>query len=453
MAAQQSSTPPKTKRWGIFPHPFRLFVIIFVLIFAVIAGIIGIRQAWGNVSNIIAAILGAVSVILGILTFWPSTSSNEASALVSSIIPQPNLPFQINNYNYINQGQQLPAQNFHSPMIDNANNFTQDNPDPPPENRADNSQKTSSNIPGVQPPVTTASVPSQSGASAIDTTYRGPLIKLTGQECDALTYDLLAAYPVREDFEIMLRVKLNRRLNTLVDTASNYRNLIFKLIEVTEAEGWTTELVMAAYEQRPRNPELQKWHLKYAVTKETSEVTNTPTANNIGPELHRLTQLPPGIPEISRDNQTMASDEKQRNQKSTQILISDHPLARACESMKEVNLAVQQSKVIFEGRGDIQQIHYLQAIGTLHQVASHIHNLYVLVQTVAPLPVHLDRERLIMDLRHMSTEIRESIEHIEHYDTLNAHLRERNRKDTEIRLSTILSHLINLSSYILKGPL
>jgi hypothetical protein len=235
MAAQQTSTPPKTKRWGIFPHPFRLFVIIFVLILAVIAGIIGIQQAWGNLSNILATSFGAVSVILAILTFWPSTKSNEASALISPVIPQPDTSFQINNYNYINQGQQPSTQNFHSSVTvtDNVNSLKRDDPNPPPNNSVNNAQKTSSNVPDIQSPVTSASAPSQSGASnsdhplklpttPFDATHRGSLLKLSGQECDALTYDLLAAYPVREDFEIMLKVKLDINL---IEHIANYGTL------------------------------------------------------------------------------------------------------------------------------------------------------------------------------------------------------------------------------------
>jgi hypothetical protein len=119
MAIQQTGTPPNTRRFGIFPDSIRKFVIIFMVILFVIAGIIGIQQAWGNLSNVLAVIFGVVGVILGFLTFWPSTKSNEVSAQASSTPSQPS-PVQVNIYN--NPGQLVNPQPIPTTMTNNANN-------------------------------------------------------------------------------------------------------------------------------------------------------------------------------------------------------------------------------------------------------------------------------------------------------------------------------------------
>ena len=100
-------------------------------------------------------------------------------------------------------------------------------------------------------------------------------MKLTNQERLNLADAILDAYPNQEDFEIMLEVRCNRKLNTLVDGYSNYRTRIFRLIERTEAEGWTYDLVFAAHEERPLNSALQSWLQKYEAEKVTPETQQT----------------------------------------------------------------------------------------------------------------------------------------------------------------------------------
>jgi predicted phosphodiesterase len=140
----------------------------------------------------------------------------------------------------------------------------------------------------------------------------------------------------------------------------------------------------------------------------------------------------------------------QQGQKSKQA----PPNEQARESIREAHDAVQRSKGVFEGRGDIQQIHYSQAAAALRLVASCTQNLQNLLQTTSPFPAYLDRERLIIDLRHINTEVKESIEYIANYGTLNARQRERNRKDTAARLSTTLTYLDDLNKRLTsKGPL
>jgi hypothetical protein len=109
MSTQQTGTPPHASKLGIFPDSIRKFVI---------AGIIGIQQAWGSLSNILAVIFGVVGVILGFLTFWPSKESKEISAQTSSTPSQPS-PVQVNIYN--NPVQQTSTQYTSESTMNNVN--------------------------------------------------------------------------------------------------------------------------------------------------------------------------------------------------------------------------------------------------------------------------------------------------------------------------------------------
>ena len=86
MATQQTGTPAKKRRMGIFPNSVRKIVIVFMIVlfvFAGIIGIIGILRGWDIVFNVLFMIFAVAGVILAILTFWPSNNQNEASASAS----------------------------------------------------------------------------------------------------------------------------------------------------------------------------------------------------------------------------------------------------------------------------------------------------------------------------------------------------------------------------------
>lgn len=87
MAMQETGTPPKTKRSGIFPHSIRNAVIISsIIVFLIIAviGGIGIWDNWGVAYNLIFLILAVASVVIGLLAFWSSKKSAEAGAPASN---------------------------------------------------------------------------------------------------------------------------------------------------------------------------------------------------------------------------------------------------------------------------------------------------------------------------------------------------------------------------------
>src|SRR5260370_29226536 len=122
-------------------------MIILFLIGGII-GIIGIWQGWGIVSSVVFLIFAVASVILGILTFWPSTKANEASTPVS---PQPT-PVQVNIYN--NAGQSTDLQ-----RVPSSNNESQGQ-NPLPNRNAINTQQPSKNMPANNSPVSPSPVPS-----------------------------------------------------------------------------------------------------------------------------------------------------------------------------------------------------------------------------------------------------------------------------------------------------
>jgi hypothetical protein len=154
MAMQQTGTPPKTKRLGIFPHSVRKFVIIFSITLFLLTGIIGtvgIWQNWGIVYNLIFLLLAVASVIIGILTLWPTTSPNETSTPISSEHHEPN-PVQVNIYNNAGQStdlQRVPSSNNESP-----------GQNPLPNRNAINTQQPSKNMPANNSPVSPTPAPS-----------------------------------------------------------------------------------------------------------------------------------------------------------------------------------------------------------------------------------------------------------------------------------------------------
>src|ERR1051326_1711536 len=77
-------------------------------------------------------------------------------------------------------------------------------------------------------------------------------MRLTGPEREELTNTFLDAYPDQESLEMMLEVKLEKRLTDLAH-GNSLRSIIFRLIGKTQAEGWTDKLIIAAHEWNPGN--------------------------------------------------------------------------------------------------------------------------------------------------------------------------------------------------------
>jgi hypothetical protein len=443
MATQQTSTPPKTRRLGIFPDSIRNFVIVIMIVLFVIFGIIGvigILRGWNTVFNVLFMIFAVISAIFAILTFWQSNNPNEAPASASH---KSRRQYRLKSNISLTIGQQDTTQSTSESLVNNVATIETDKqPLTSSGDQVPRGERSVSPLPNTHPTITQASSSPVYSSGFPQRENTGPGTILTHQEQSDLTDALLKVYPNQEDFEMMFERNFERKLNTLVD-GTNYRTRVYRLIEWTEAEGRTYNLIRAAHEGRPLNPALQSWLQRYEVDEVTQE------AQQITP-ISPVIAVPPNVgqaiisePEGQKTGNSFDPGVK-KVQESTKTSPDDQPLAKVRRSLSEAQDAVQKSKVIFAGRGDIKQIHYSQAIAALRQLATCTQNLPKLLQSISPFPAYLDRERFIMDLRHISTEVEESIEHIANYDTLSAYQRERNRRDTETRLSSVLIQLDEL---------
>ncbi len=85
--------------------------------------------------------------------------------------------------------------------------------------------------------------------------------RMTGEEMGALTNALCAAFDLAS-FEIMLRTRLNRRLDTVAGEGP-MRVVAFKTIDVASREGWGRQLISAACAANPGNPELRQFRQQH----------------------------------------------------------------------------------------------------------------------------------------------------------------------------------------------
>lgn len=67
-----------------------------------------------------------------------------------------------------------------------------------------------------------------------------------------LTKALVNAFPNQAKLRRMVRFKLNKNLDELA-MGENLEEIVFKLIETADAEGWVYNLVVAARESNPGN--------------------------------------------------------------------------------------------------------------------------------------------------------------------------------------------------------
>lgn len=119
--------------------------------------------------------------------------------------------------------------------------------------------------------------------------------------------------------------------------------------------------------------------------------------------------------------------------------------------IREAYEAVQLSLSVFEGLGDIRQSHYNQAVIALNKVQSYIQILLKLLNTAPHLPILLDREQMIIELRRIDIQIKQSISQIANYDTLKPQKQDKNRKDTHERLLFALMALDKVNQNLHEG--
>jgi effector-associated domain 1 (EAD1)-containing protein/trypsin-like peptidase len=80
-------------------------------------------------------------------------------------------------------------------------------------------------------------------------------MRLSGQQFQRLTKALLDAFPNQFSLTQMVAFRLEMNLNALA-MGNNLTEIVFRLIQKAEAEGWTLRLICAARESNPGNPTL-----------------------------------------------------------------------------------------------------------------------------------------------------------------------------------------------------
>ncbi|KYC34582.1 hypothetical protein WA1_51255 [Scytonema hofmannii PCC 7110] len=77
-------------------------------------------------------------------------------------------------------------------------------------------------------------------------------MNLVGQQRKRLQEALVSAFPTKASLEQMLSLELNRNLEAIAG-GDNLREIVFKLIQTAEAQGWVEDLIRAARESNPGN--------------------------------------------------------------------------------------------------------------------------------------------------------------------------------------------------------
>lgn len=108
------------------------------------------------------------------------------------------------------------------------------------------------------------------------------MAELNGKQIGQLRDILAEAYPEFNDFDEMLKIRLDFTLTHLVSDRLGMKTVIFKVIQKAEAEGWTFDLIAAARESRPRDDKL----LAFAQQPEIGLAPATPPRK----ELERIIQ-------------------------------------------------------------------------------------------------------------------------------------------------------------------
>lgn len=94
--------------------------------------------------------------------------------------------------------------------------------------------------------------------------------KIQGSQFEPLRAALLSAYLSQDVLKQMLRIKLNKNLDTIT-RVTDLQGTIDSLIISAEAEGWVKELVIAAHEFKPDNQRLREFYQKYVLEQVTEE--------------------------------------------------------------------------------------------------------------------------------------------------------------------------------------
>ena len=114
-------------------------------------------------------------------------------------------------------------------------------------------------VPGATGPRAAEVAPlRQQRQSALLATHAGPPpneTTLTGARFELFVKALMKAYPSKSSLTKMLEFRLEKQLEELA-FGDNLEDLIFNLVKVANAAGWTPKLISAAIAAQPGNPQL-----------------------------------------------------------------------------------------------------------------------------------------------------------------------------------------------------
>ncbi|MEI6047247.1 MAG: effector-associated domain EAD1-containing protein, partial [Chloroflexota bacterium] len=117
-------------------------------------------------------------------------------------------------------------------------------------------------------------------------------MKLTGSQYKLFTEALLSAFPSQPDLSWMVRTRLNQNLEAIAK-GDNLRDIVSNLIKWAEADGQTNELLNAACQEKPGNPELKAFAEKLKLEQREAEPKTTPDKTDESgqpnnPTLHQI---------------------------------------------------------------------------------------------------------------------------------------------------------------------
>jgi hypothetical protein len=119
---------------------------------------------------------------------------------------------------------------------------------------------------------------------------------LNGLQLGRLNQALLTAFDTAS-LERLLRYRLDKRLD-LISTAPDFTQVVFRVVQVAEMEGWTAQLVQAAKDARPDKPDIQAFALDWGLLR-----ANTPVDT---PSLERIIQASHGFLDVATWRERLA---------------------------------------------------------------------------------------------------------------------------------------------------
>jgi len=114
-------------------------------------------------------------------------------------------------------------------------------------------------------------------------------MRLNGPQYRQLTEALLDAFPTPARLTQMVRFRLDRNLSTIA-LGDDLTEIVFRLIQTAEAEGWTAQLIAGARDSNPGNPHLLAFAQQFGLAPATPSQ----------PELERIIKATDSFLDVDR---------------------------------------------------------------------------------------------------------------------------------------------------------